>query len=115
MHCAKQKNESDFCRNLIKFDNLKFKKVLNRELMKHDANNINHEVFQETALSILETIKHLSTLLTIKHLRANHTTFFTTKEFGKVVMKRVKLRDAYLKKKQTEATKAAWEIVAPLF
>ena len=98
MYCAKQKNESDFCRNLIKFYNLKFKKVLNRELMKHDANNINHEVFQETALSILETIKHLSTLLTIKHLRANHTTFFTTKEFGKVVMKRVKLRDAYLKK-----------------
>ena len=62
--------------------------------MKHDANNINHEVFQETALSVLD----VHALLTKKHFRANHTTFFTTKEFGKVVMKRVKLRDAYLKK-----------------
>ena len=102
MYCIKQKNETVFYRNLIKYDNLKFKEVLNRELMKHDAHNINHEVFQETALSVLD----VHPLLTKKHFRANHTTF-ATKEFGKVVMKRAKLGDAYLKKKRTEATKAA--------
>ena len=41
-----------------------------------------------------------------KHLRANHASF-VTKEFQKVVMKRAKLRNVYLKKR-TEATKAAY-------
>ena len=42
-----------FYRNYKKFDNLKFKEALDRELMKHDLNNIGDENFREIVLSIL--------------------------------------------------------------
>ena len=40
MYFTKQKHETIFYRNYKKFDNQKFKEPLNRELMKHDVNNI---------------------------------------------------------------------------
>ena len=52
------------------------KKALNRELMKHDLNNIDYEIFHEIVLLILNAHAPLKK----KHLRANHTTF-VTKEF----------------------------------
>ena len=82
MHFTKQKHETIFYRNYKKFDNLKFIKALNRELMKHDLNNIDYEIFHETVLSILNAYAPLKK----KHHRANHATF-VTKEFQKAVMK----------------------------
>ena len=41
MYFTKQKHETIFYRNYKKIDNLNFKEALNRELMKHDSNNIN--------------------------------------------------------------------------
>ena len=76
MYFAKQKHETIFYRNYKNFDNLKFKKALNRELMKHDADNIDYEIFHETVLSILNAHAPLKK----KHLTANHATF-VTKEF----------------------------------
>ena len=70
MYFTKQKHETIFYRNYKKFDNLKFKEVLNRELMKHDANNIDYELFHEIVLSILNEHAPLKK----KHLRANHGT-----------------------------------------
>ena len=91
-----------FYRNHKKFDKLKFKESINRELLKNDANNIDYEIFHETVLSILKA--HVP--LKKKHVsRANHATF-TTKKFWKAVMKRARLRNAYLNKR-TEALKAA--------
>ena len=34
------------------FDNLKFKEAVNRELMKHDVNNIDYEIVNYIVLSI---------------------------------------------------------------
>ena len=45
MYFTKQKLETIFHRNYEKFDNLKFKEAINRELMKHDANIIDYEIF----------------------------------------------------------------------
>ena len=53
MYFTKQKHETIFYKNYNKFDNLKFKEALNRELMKHDLNNIDYENFHETMLSVL--------------------------------------------------------------
>ena len=58
MYFTKQKNETILYRKKCsifykKFNNLKHKEVLNRELMKLDANNIDYEIFHETALSVL--------------------------------------------------------------
>ena len=92
MYFTKQKHEIIFYRNYKKFDNLKFKEALNRELMKHDLNNIDYENFQEIVLSILNAHAPLKK----KHLRANHASF-VTKEFRKAVMKRARLRNVYLK------------------
>ena len=102
MYFIKQKHETIFYRNYKKFDNLKFKEALNRELMKHDLNNIDYEIFYEIVVSILNA----HALLKRKHLRVNHTTF-VTKEFQKAFMKRARIRSIYLKK-QTETTKAAY-------
>ena len=49
MFFTKQKHETIFYRNYKKFDNLKFKEALNRELMKHDLN------FHEIVLSVLNS------------------------------------------------------------
>ena len=73
MFFTKQKHETIFYRNYKKFDNLKFKEALNRELMKHDLNNIDYENFQEIVLSILNAHAPLKK----KHLRANHASFMT--------------------------------------
>ena len=98
---TKQKHETIFYRNYKKFANLKFKEALNRELMKHDLNT-DYEDFHEIVLSILNAHAPLKK----KHLRANHASF-VTREFRKVVMKRARLRNLYLKNR-TEATKAAY-------
>ena len=92
MFFTKQKHETIFYRNYKKFDNLKFKEALNRELMKHDLNNIDYEDFHEIVLSILNAHAPLKK----KHLRANHASF-VTREFRKAVMKRARLRNVYLK------------------
>ena len=90
---TKQKHETIFYRNYKKFDNLKFKEALNRELMKHDLTNIDYEDFHETVLSILNAHAPLKK----KYLRANHATF-VTKEFQKAVLKRARLINDFLKK-----------------
>ena len=82
-----QKHETIFYRNYKKFDNLIFKEALNRELMKHDLNNIDYEDFHEIVLSILNAHAPLKK----KHLRANHATF-VAREFRKAVMKRARLK-----------------------
>ena len=92
MFFTNQKDETIFYRNYKKFDNLKFKEALNRELMKHDLNNIDYEDFHEIVLSILNAHAPLKK----KHLRANHASF-VTKEFRKAVMKRERLRNVNLK------------------
>ena len=97
MYFTKQKHETLSYRNYKKFDNLKFKEALTRELIKHDANNIDYKLFHEIVLSILNAHAHLKK----KHLRVNHATF-VTKEFRKAIMKKARLRNAYLKKR-TEA------------
>ena len=99
---TKQKHETIFYRNYKKFDNLKFKEALNRELMKHHLNNIDYENVHEIVLSILNAHAPLKK----KHLRANHASF-VTREFQKAVMKRASLRNVYLKKR-TEATKTTY-------
>ena len=99
---TKQKHGIIFYRNYKKFDNLKFKEALNRELMKHDLNNIDYEDFHEIVLSILNA----HALLKKKHPRANHASF-VTREFRKAVMKGARRRNVHLKKR-TEATKAAY-------
>ena len=76
MNFTKQKHEPIFYRNYEKFNNLKFKEALNKELMKRDVNNIDYEIFHEIVISILNTHAPLKK----KHLRANHATF-VTKEF----------------------------------
>ena len=101
MFSTKQKQETIFYRNYKKFDNLKFKEALNRELMKHDLNNIDYKDFHEIVFSILNAHAPLKK----KHLRENQASF-VTREFRKAVMKSARLRNVYLKKR-TEATKAA--------
>ena len=71
MYFTKQKRETIFYKNYKKFDNLKFKEALNRELMKHGLNNIDYEIFHEIVLSILNAHAPLKK----KHLRANHPSF----------------------------------------
>ena len=73
MFFRKKKHETNFYRNSKNFDNLKFKEALNRELMKHDLNNIDYEYFHEIVLSILNAHAPLRK----KHLRANHASFVT--------------------------------------
>ena len=98
MFFTKQKHETIFYRNYKKFNNLKFKEALNKELMKHDLNNIDYENFHEIVLSILNARASLKK----KHLRANHVNH----AIQKAVMN-ARLRNVYLKKR-TEATKAAY-------
>ena len=90
-----KKKQTIFYMNLKKSDSLKF----NRELMKHDLNNIDYENFHEIVLSILNAHAPLKK----KHLRTNHASF-VTKGFRKAVMKRARLIKFYLKRR-TEATK----------
>ena len=96
---TKRKYDTIFYRNYKQLDNLKFKKALNRELMKHDLNNIDYEDFHEIVLSILNAHAPLKK----KHLRANHASF-VTKEFRKAVMKNARLRNVYLKNELKQLT-----------
>ena len=112
IYFTKQKHDTVFYRNYKKFDNLKFKKALNRESMKHDVNNIDYEIVHGTVLSIANVFAPLKK----KHLHAT----FVTKKFRKAVMKRATLRNTHgllntfsmrwerVLKKRTEATKAAY-------
>ena len=98
MYFTKQKHETIFYKNYNKFDNLKFKEALNRELMKHDLNNIDYENFHETMLSVLNAHGPLKK----KHLRVNHATFLT-KEFRKAV--KSKAKKGLLKKSELKQLK----------
>ena len=60
-----------------KIDNLKFKEALNRELMKHDLNNIDYENFHD---KIVLSIFNAHAPLKKKHLRANHAIFVFKKQ-----------------------------------
>ena len=96
---TKRKYDSIFYRNYKQLDNLKFKKALNRELMKHDLNNKDYEIFHNSVLSILNAHAPVKK----KHLRANHASF-VTKEFRKAVMKNARLRNVYLKNELKQLT-----------
>ena len=72
MYFAKQKHESIFYNNYKKY-NLKFKEALDRELMKHDVNNIYYKTFHDIVLSILNVHAPFKK----NHLRENHVTFIT--------------------------------------
>ena len=62
--------------------------------MKYDLNNIDYESFSwDCAFNSQCTCTFKK-----KHLRANHVTF-VTEEFRKAVMKRVRLRNVYVKKR----------------
>ena len=61
--------------------------------MKHGLNNIDHANFHEIVLSILNAHAPLKK----QYLRANYPSF-VTKEFRKSFMKRVRLRNVFLKK-----------------
>ena len=61
--------------------------------MKHDLNGIDYEIFHGILLSILNVHGPLKK----KHLRASHAAFIN-EEFRKLVMKRARLRNAYLAK-----------------
>ena len=52
MFFSKQKHEITFYINYKKFDYLKLKELLNRELMKHDIINMVFDFFHETLFSI---------------------------------------------------------------
>ena len=56
---TKQKYETIFYRNYKKIDNFKFKEALNRELMKHDLNNIDYEDFHEILIQIIHFASNL--------------------------------------------------------
>ena len=92
MYFTKEKHETIFYRTSKTIDSLKFKKELNGELMKHDANDIDYEIFYETVLSILNAHAHLKK----KQLSANHATFLA-KKMQNAVMNRTRLRNTYLK------------------
>ena len=63
--------------------------------MKHDLNNIDHENFHEIVLSILNAHAPLNK----QHLLiSTNYPSFVTKEFRKSFMKRVRLRNVFLKK-----------------
>ena len=94
---TKQKHEIIFYRNYKKFGNLKLKEALNRELMKHDLNNIYYENFPEIVFSILNAHAPLKK----KYVKANHASL-VTKEFRKAVMKRARLRNVYVKNEQEQ-------------
>ena len=96
---TKRKYDTIFYRNYKQLDNLKFKKALNRELMKHDLNNKDYEIFHNSVLSILNAHAPVKK----KHLRANHASF-VTKEFRKAVMKNARLRNVYLKNELKQLT-----------
>ena len=112
IYFTKQKHDTVFYRNYKKFDNLKFKKALNRESMKHDVNNIDYEIVHGTVLSIANVFAPLKK----KHLHAT----FVTKKFRKAVIKRAALKNTHgllntfsrpwerIRKKRTEAAKAAY-------
>ena len=53
MFFTKQKHETIYYRNYKKFDNLKFKEALNRELMKHDLSNIIMKIFMRLCFQFL--------------------------------------------------------------
>ena len=97
---TKQKHGTIFYKNYKKFDNLEFKEALNKELMKHDLSNIDYEHFHEIVLSILNAHAPLKK----KHLRANHASF-VAKEFRKAVMKRARIRNAYLERRLEQQKK----------
>ena len=78
IYFTKQKHDTIFYRNYKKIDNVKFKEAPNGELMKHDLNNIDYEIFHAIVLSILNAHAPLKK----KHLRVNHATFVTN-EFRK--------------------------------
>ena len=50
---TKQKHEIIFYNDYKKFDNLKFKEAVNRELIRHDVNDMDYYIFHEIVLSIL--------------------------------------------------------------
>ena len=102
MFFRKQKHETVFFRNYKKFDNSAFREALNRELLKYDLNNIEHDTFQEIIVSLLNVYAPLKK----KYLRANHASF-VTKELRKATMLRTRLRNIYLKQR-TETTKVAY-------
>ena len=103
MYFAKQKHESIFYHNYKKYDNLKFKEAVDRELMKHDVNNIYYKSSHEIVLSILNVHAPFKK----NHLRENHVTFITKVLREKKIMKRARPRNAYFKK-SAEATKGTY-------
>ena len=100
MHFKKQEPNVIWYRNFKTFDSLKFKEDLNRELSKHDMNNMDYETFQEIMLSLLDLYAPLKQ----KYIRANQAGF-VNKELRKAIMKRTHLHHKFLKQKTKESKK----------
>ena len=90
----KQKHETVFYRNYKKFEKSHFRDKIENELLKHDINNIELDIFHNILLSALNECAPLKQ----KHIRANNGGF-VTKELRKEIMKRTRLRNNFLKKK----------------
>ena len=67
---------------------------IENDLLKHDINNIELDIFHNILLSALNECAPLKQ----KHIRANNGGF-VTKELRKEIMKRTRLRNNFLKKK----------------
>ena len=83
-----------FYRNYKKFENSHFRDKIENELLKHDINNIELDIFHNILLSAFNECAPLKQ----KHIRANNGGF-VTKELRKEIMKTTRLRNNFLKKK----------------
>ena len=79
-----------------------FKIELENALLKYDINNIDYDNFIKTFLAVL--VKHVP--IKKKYLRANHANF-VTKQLRKAIMKRLKLRNDFLKDRN-DASESAY-------
>ena len=90
----KQKHETVFYRNYKNFENSHFRDKIENELLKHDKNNIELDIFHNFLLSALNECAPFKQ----KHISASNGGF-VTKELRKEIMKRTRLRNNFLKKK----------------
>lgn len=76
------------------FNSKNFRTKLENDLRKFDSNNTEFQTFDNTFLFVLNE----NVPFKLKHLRANNTSFIT-KDMGKAIMKRLQLRNQFLKHK----------------
>ena len=91
-HFAKQKPRVVIHPQYKNFRNEYFRIELENTLLKYDFNNIDYDSFIKIFLTVLD--KHAS--IKKKYLKTNHDNF-VTKQLRKAIMKRLKLRNDFLK------------------